>query len=208
MEINREDMLELTRRMTLKRNCFTRIAGAYVDEDGFEDGTFNVHFLKLSPAHQSNYLKIAKTVPFADTNRQLRLFPFGGQSEISRQTKQCLTELVRCGLKDDGLLSILYEVISEAWNPGKDYGIILLHGSYDVPLKAADHKRLWESEEVYDFVIGCICLLAGEYEPEIPEWGFLYPAFTDRSRDTGHIAVFEALPEQPHTELNQGVLGI
>lgn len=26
-KINREDMLELTRRMTLKRNCFDRIAG-------------------------------------------------------------------------------------------------------------------------------------------------------------------------------------
>lgn len=33
-EINREDMLELTRRMTLKRNCFDKIAGAYLDEEG------------------------------------------------------------------------------------------------------------------------------------------------------------------------------
>ena len=39
--INRDDMLELTRRMTLKRNCFDRIAGAYLDKDGFVDGTFN-----------------------------------------------------------------------------------------------------------------------------------------------------------------------
>ena len=28
-------MLELTRRMTLKRNCFDRIAGAYLDEEEF-----------------------------------------------------------------------------------------------------------------------------------------------------------------------------
>ena len=34
-KINREDMLELTRRMTLKRNCFDRIAGAYLDEEEF-----------------------------------------------------------------------------------------------------------------------------------------------------------------------------
>lgn len=33
-EINRGDMLELARRMTLKRNCFDRIAGAYLDEEG------------------------------------------------------------------------------------------------------------------------------------------------------------------------------
>ena len=47
-QINREDMLELTRRMTLKRNCFDRIAGAYLDRDGFVDGTFNKNFRQLS----------------------------------------------------------------------------------------------------------------------------------------------------------------
>ena len=35
--INREDMLELTRRMTLSRNSMTRIAGSYMDADGFID---------------------------------------------------------------------------------------------------------------------------------------------------------------------------
>lgn len=35
-EINRDDMLELTRRMTPKRNCFSRIAGAYFDEEGID----------------------------------------------------------------------------------------------------------------------------------------------------------------------------
>ena len=45
--LNREDLLELTRRMTPKRTCFSRIAGAYVDEEGLVDGTFNIHFGKL-----------------------------------------------------------------------------------------------------------------------------------------------------------------
>ena len=46
-QINREDMLELTRRMTVKRNCFTRIAGGYMDEEGYVDGSFNRNFLAL-----------------------------------------------------------------------------------------------------------------------------------------------------------------
>lgn len=71
-EIDREDMLELTRRMTLKRNCFDRIAGAYLDEEGFVDGTFNKHFQKLSQKDQQANLAIAKAVPFSDTNVQLR----------------------------------------------------------------------------------------------------------------------------------------
>lgn len=46
--INREDMQELTRRMTPARNCFDRIAGAYINDLGEVDETFNVHFGKLS----------------------------------------------------------------------------------------------------------------------------------------------------------------
>lgn len=69
--INREDMLELTRRMTPKRNCFSRIAGAYFDEEGFIDGTFNRHFLKLSQKDIETNLQLAKTVPFSETNKNL-----------------------------------------------------------------------------------------------------------------------------------------
>ena len=52
MGINRDDMLELTRRMTPSRTCFTRVAGCYVDADGDFDGSFNIHFGKLN-AHAS-----------------------------------------------------------------------------------------------------------------------------------------------------------
>lgn len=45
--INRDDMLELTRRMTIARTSMTRIAGSYMDADGVIDGTFNTNFLKL-----------------------------------------------------------------------------------------------------------------------------------------------------------------
>ena len=43
--INREEILELTRRMTLSRASMTRIAGSYMDSEGFIDGTFNTNFL-------------------------------------------------------------------------------------------------------------------------------------------------------------------
>ena len=45
MLIDRSDMLELTRRMTPSRNCFGRIAGVYMDQEGFVDESFNTHFL-------------------------------------------------------------------------------------------------------------------------------------------------------------------
>ena len=81
MEINREDMLLLTRRMTPKRTSITRIAGCYVDRDGFIDGTFNTDFLKLSPKDKEKNLAIAKAIPFAKTNEGKTVYgSFCGQS--------------------------------------------------------------------------------------------------------------------------------
>ena len=60
------------------------------------------------------------------------------------------------------------------------YAVFLFHGTYDVPLKASDKESLWESEEVYDFLVCTISPLEGEYEPGEPEWGFLFPAFSDQ----------------------------
>ena len=106
--INREDMLELTRRMTVKRNCFGRIAGAYLDEEGFVDGTFNAHFLKLSPAQQATNLAIAKAIPFAETNEKLREYRF--TSANTQKIRQLLLALRDCELKNDALLDIIYEL--------------------------------------------------------------------------------------------------
>lgn len=59
--INREDMLELTRRMTLSRTSFTRIAGCYVDAEGEYDGSFNTNFLKLSSQGEKKAFRNCKS---------------------------------------------------------------------------------------------------------------------------------------------------
>lgn len=59
-------------------------------------------------------------------------------------------------------------------------------------MKGTDKEWQDESEEVYQFLIGAICPLVGEYEPGEPEAGFLFPAFTDRSSDSNHVVVFQA----------------
>ena len=69
ISINREEILELTRRMTLSRTSMTRIAGSYMDSEGFIDGTFNTNFLKLKPKEKEKNLAIAKIIPFSPTNK-------------------------------------------------------------------------------------------------------------------------------------------
>ncbi len=113
--INREDMLELTRRMTRSRNCFDRIAGSYMDADGYCDGSFNTGFLKLSAAETEEKLRIAKTIPFSETNRQLKKYAFPGKDPASRQMYQLLMGLRHCGLKTDICSDILTDYLSSVF---------------------------------------------------------------------------------------------
>ena len=191
-KINREDMLELTRRMTLKRNCFDRIAGAYMDEEGFVDGTFNKHFLKLSAKDQQINLDIAKTIPFSETNVQLQEYAFEEADRKPGSIWQLLMALKECGLKNDAMLDVFYEEFGGRYHAGGSHAVYFFHGSYDVPLKANDKESLWESEEVYQFLICAVCPVNGDYEPDAPECSFLFPAFKDRSSDTERIDIFVA----------------
>lgn len=205
--INREDMLELTRRMTLARSSFTRIAGCYVDKDGEFDGSFNTNFLKLSPAERTGKLRIAKTIPFSATNVNLKKYEFPQSVQKPGTMWQLLMAMKECGLKNDALMDTFYDLIMESYRADSEYAVLVFHGRYDIPAKASDKESLWESEEVFEYMICALCPLAGEYDPGEPECGFLFPAFTDRSGDLNHIAVFQADTGKPHREILD-VLGV
>lgn len=189
-KINREDMLELTRRMTVQRSCFSRIAGAYLDEEGYIDGTFNKHFGKLSVKEQQKNLELAKAIPFAETNVELKEYVFDGAQTKPGSFWQMLMALLECGLKNDALLEVFYEYIGGQAQMREPYAIYVFYGSYDVPLKGSDGEEQWESEAVYSFMVCALCPVSGDYEPGKPASGFLFPAFCDRSGDIHKMNVF------------------
>lgn len=199
--INREDMLELTRRMTLTRTSFTRIAGCYVDRDGDFDGSFNINFLKLSASERTKKLKLAKEIPFSATNVNLKKYEFSKSMQKPGSMWQLLMAMNECGLKNDALMDTFYDLVMEHFPGDREYAILVFHDRYDIPAKASDGERLWESEEVFEYMICAISPLSGEYEPGKPTCGFLFPAFTDRSGDQDHIAVFQADAGRPNHKI-------
>lgn len=190
--INREDMLELTRRMTPSRSSVMRIAGAYFDEEGYVDGTFNIHFLKLSPSERTRNLNLAKTILLAKTNEELKAHKISKEARKPGSIWQLLDGIKDSSLKDDGLLEIFYELIGEKLRLGQPYCCFVCFGQYDVPVKGSDREWMEGSEEVYTYLLCMISPLEGEYEPGKPEFGFLYPAFRERTTNNEYINIFEA----------------
>lgn len=107
-------MLSLTRRMTLKRTSITRGAGAYIDPEGVIEGTFNTRFLKLSIPERKK-LEIAKAIPFADTNRNLKRYRMPNKNGVKDSLWQLLMGVRAAGLENDSLLDIFYEVMADKY---------------------------------------------------------------------------------------------
>lgn len=191
--IDRDDMLELTRRMTSSRTHLGRVAGAYIDAEGYLDGTFNTNFQKLKGAERQRCLEIAKTIPFSETNKELISAPVPGFKPGS--IWQLLYALRDCELKNDALLLTLYELIAEKYPTGHPYAVYVYYGAYDVPVKASDKERVGESEEVYRYLVLAIAPTDSEQIPGIPETGFLFPAFTHRSTDLKRINLYRRSEE-------------
>ena len=201
-KINRNDMLELTRRMTLSRNCFVRAAGAYIDDEGYIDNTFNVSFKNMSKHDQQVNLDLAKTIPFSKTNEQLKCYKFPEGDMAYDSIHKLLMALSQYGLKDDLLVQTLCEQLAEGICDTKDssdkinrlqgqeFGIYIYHGIYDIPKKGSDHSEQWESEEIYSFLICVVAPVDKDYNAGTPKCGFIFPAFEERSAEPGKIDVF------------------
>lgn len=206
--IYREDMLELTRRMTLSRSSFTRIAGCYIDSDGEFDGSFNTNFLKLSASERTKNIGIAKAIPYAETNINLKQFEFQAEAQKAGSMWQLLMAMRECGLKNDALMETFYDVFMENYYTETAYAIYIFHDRYDIPTKASDKKRLGESEEMFEYLICAVCPLEDDYEPGLPECGFLFPAFTDRCGDLNHVNIYSRNPNNEYTDVLLRILGI
>ena len=139
--INREDMLELTRRMTPARNCFDRIAGAYMNDMGEVDESFNIHFGKLSGSETARNLELAKAIPFSKTNVQLKEYDFPDKAKGRESMWQLLQAILQCGFKNDALMELFYEQIADGYPVDHEFVILVFHGIYDVPLLVNEINR-------------------------------------------------------------------
>lgn len=202
--INRNDMLELTRRMTDTRTHIARLAGAYMDDEGYVDGTFNTNFLKLRGEEKKHALEIAKAIPFSRTNEELLSFRIPGMKPGS--IWQLLYALRDCELKNDALLLSLYEYIGDRLAADGPYAIYVYYGAYDIPAKASDKTVLEDSLEVYRYLDVALCPIDQEQNAELPFAGFLYPALTNRSADLEHVNVYSKSGNQTLLESMRGIL--
>lgn len=213
----KKELFELRRNMRIELCNITKITGYIVDNDRNCRLEFVKNFLNLEETETFKYLDIFKKVLSGKPGRNMFQLDF---KEKTR--KQHLVTIVKTGLEDNDVRQIFLEEIAESIGIlNKGYSLILIaSGIYDIPGIATDGADLDKSEEVYEYMIGCICPVslsaAGlSYKPgladiqertrdwvvSMPTQGFLYPAFTDRHEDPEHIWYYSKVPDKPDAGL-------
>lgn len=228
--MNKKEVTEIKKTYTKENTSISRICGCYVSADGEKISTFGQTFLVLPEEEQYKYFDIFKKVLSGGLEKNLLNIEYETRSEQSGGSQQKMLKLRDSMLKDENQLDEFYDRVIGSYEAESNYLILLIADAYDVMKKTSDGDELDESEEVYQYILCAICpvklsapgLSYAEESDEFherqrdwivqkPEYGFVYPAFNDRSADI-HAALFYAksskkLPESLINELF-GVSGV
>lgn len=224
--MDKKSVNELRRRLKKDVCSFTKICGCYIDDQKNKVTNLDEIFLNLEDEEYFKYLEIAKKVLSTNLGNNLLELDFPLEEEKPGGHQQLFMGLKKSALNDAGLLNTFYDMIIEKYNSMGSYLILLFHDRYDVMTKTSDNMKLDESEEVYEYIIGAVCpmvlskpglgynkaeqrigTLNREWMVGMPETGFVFPAFNERSTDIHSVLMYTADSKNPHQEFITEILG-
>lgn len=224
--MNKKEVMELKRRLKKDQCTFTKMCGCYVNGNKEKVVSFQETFLNLEDDEFYKYLEIARKVMSGTVGNNLLELEFPLEEESVGNRQHYLMALRADGLKNPDLLDRLYDQIISYYDYVGNYLILIFHDAYDVMTKTNDNMKLDESEEVFEYLLCAICpvelskpglgYLEGEnrigsrvrdWVVGVPENGFIFPAFTDRSTDIHAVMYYTKNAKDTHPELMEQVLG-
>ena len=191
---------------TMQECNILRLAGCYVNGEKMKVKTFNERFSNIPEEEMYKYLEIFRRTLSGTPGKNLMDAAFIDDNP-DNAGKALLNKIRESELKDEDALDIFYDKVIENYSYVGNYLILLIYQAYDVPGMTTDGIEMDDaSDEVYKYILCSICPMKltkpglgydddlGEihtmrqiFAVELPETGFLYPAFNERSSDDGSI---------------------
>ena len=201
--MTKKDVNEIKSQYTLEDCGILRLCGCYVDGERNKITQFNENFLNLPEEEKHKYFDIFKKTLSGTPGKNLVDMKFNVDAYGDEGARTFLMNLRDSGLKDDRLLDEFYDRIINNYSYVGNYLILLINQVYDIPGITADNIGLEDaSDDVYDYILCCVCHINLSkpglgYDEEdnnfhdkkpahmvdVPDVGFLFPAFNNRSSD-------------------------
>ena len=225
--MNKKEIAEIKKQFTPDRCSITRICGCYVDGEKNKKTELKEAFLSLSEEETFKYFDIFRKTLTGTIGKNLINMEFPLDQETEGGTQNFLMKLRKSKLTDDTLTEAFYDRIIENYDYGENYYIILIHAVYDIPGKSSDGAEMFDaSDEIYDHILCSICPVklskAGlhynaetnniedrirDWLVEMPDWGFLFPQFNDRSTDIHGLLYYTKNAENLRSTMMEEVFG-
>lgn len=214
--MTKQEIAEIKKLLTPKNCSITRICGCYVDGEKNKKTELKQAFLALPEEEMFKYFEILRKTLSGTLGKNLMTLEFPLKSEEEGGTQEFLLRLRDSKLKDDALLEEFYDKIIENYEFVGNYLILVIHDVYDVPGRTSDGIDMEDaSDEIYEYILACICpvelskpglsynAVENTFQNRIRDWvvglpetGFLFPAFTDRSSDIHSTLYYSKDPEE------------
>ena len=214
--MNKKEISEIKKQFTPANCAITRICGCYVDGEKNKKTKLKEAFLSLSEEEAFKYFEIFRKTLSGTIGKNLINMEFPLEQEKEGGAQEFLLRLRESKLQDDALVDEFYDRVIDSYDYGENYYIILIHAVYDIPGKSSDGLEMLDaSDEIYDHILCSICPVklskAGlcynaetnhiedrirDWLVEMPDLGFLFPVFNDRSTDIHGILYYSKNAEQ------------
>lgn len=201
--MNKKEINEIKSQYTLENCGILRLCGCYVDGERNKITQLNENFLNLPEEEKHKYFDIFKKTLSGTPGKNLVDMKFNVDAYADEGARTFLMNLRDSGLKDDRLLDEFYDRIINNYSYVGNYLILLINQVYDIPAVTTDNISLEDaSDDVYDYILCCICHISlskpglgydehdnnfHDKKPahmvDVPDVGFLFPAFNNRSSD-------------------------
>ncbi|MDO4338277.1 MAG: DUF4317 domain-containing protein [Eubacteriales bacterium] len=214
--MNKKEISEIKKQFTPNNCAITRICGCYVDGEKNKKTELKEAFLSLPEEEMFKYFDIFRKTLSGTIGKNLINMEFPLDQEKEGGTQEFLLRLRSSKLQDNELVESFYDKIIENYDYGENYYIILIHAVYDIPGKSTDGQEMFDaSDEIYEHILCSICPVklskAGlcynaetnniedrirDWIVEMPDLGFLFPVFNDRSTDIHGVLYYTKNAEE------------
>ena len=201
--MTRKELNEIKSQYTLENCGILRLCGCYVDGERNKITQFNENFLNLPEEEKHKYFDIFKKTLSGTPGKNLVDMKFNVDAYADEGARTFLMNLRDSGLKDDRLLDEFYDRIINNYSYVGNYLILLINQVYDIPAVTTDNIEMDDaSDEVYSYILCSICHVnlskpglgydeednnfhdkKQNHMVDVPDVGFLFPAFNKRSAD-------------------------
>lgn len=225
--MNKKEISEIKKQFTPDNCAITRICGCYVDSEKNKKTEIVEAFLSLPEEDRFKYFDLFRKTLSGTVGKNLLTMDFPLDAEMPGGGQHFLLKLRNSHLEDNHLLEEFYETIIEHYDYGENYLILLIHALYDIPGKTSDNLDMFDaSDEVFDYILCAVCPVklskAGlsydaqenhfhnrtrDWMVEMPDRGFLFPAFHDRGTDIHSFLYYSKNSEDLHEHFVETVFG-